>query len=145
MNKVIGGVTALAVLVGAGAVGSVYGTDFVDWLRFGEESSAAQEKPLETIAKLPVSEMYAEAQDRIAAGDLDMALVILEGAAHRGHARSATAIGEMYDPSRWGEVPSPFTRPNSDEARRWYAKATELGDPQAAELVASLSDWEEAQ
>ena len=59
MNKVIGGVTALAVLVGAGAVGSVYGTDFVDWLRFGEESSAAQEKPPETIAKLPVSEMDA--------------------------------------------------------------------------------------
>ena len=98
---------ALIILIGAGAVGAVYGSDIVNWLRFGEKSSARQEKSLETIATLPVSEMYAEAQDRIAAGELNMALVILEGAAQRDHARSATAIGEMYDPARWGEIPSP--------------------------------------
>ena len=145
VNKVMVAGVALIILIGAGAVGAVYGSDIVNWLRFGEKSSARQEKSLETIATLPVSEMYAEAQDRIAAGELNMALVILEGAAQRDHARSATAIGEMYDPARWGEIPSPFTKPDPIEARRWYAKATELGDPRAAELMASLSAWEEAQ
>lgn len=145
MNKIKLGVISLVIFSCVGAFGTIYGAELYDYIRFGEKSSAVQGRSLESISKLPVSEMYAQAQDRISTGQLDVALVILEGAARRGHARSATAIGEMYDPSLWGDVPSPFTQPSAELAQRWYVQAVEKGETKAQKRLSSLSDWKENQ
>ncbi len=139
------GATALFLLLCVGVFGALYGPQLYDYLRFGEGSSAVQERSLETISTLPVSEMYAQAQDRIAKEQLDVALVILEGAARRGHARSATAIGEMYDPSLWGDVPSPFTQPSAELAKYWYDQAAAKGEAPAQKRLEDLSAWQERQ
>lgn len=145
VDKIRLGAIALVVLLCVGVLGAIYGQRLYDLIRFGEGSSVVQERSLETISTLPVSEMYAQAQDKIAAQQLDIALVILEGAAQRGHARSATAIGEMYDPSLWGDVPSPFTQPSAELARDWYAQAADKGEAPAQNRLEALSLWEESQ
>ncbi len=122
-------VIALMAIVIAGIM---FGPNMWTQFRYGDEASVSQEQALAKDFDLPVSELFARAQDYLAKGDPDSALAVLEESARRGHAPSARAVGEMYDPTLWGETPSPFTRPNPQEALRWYEKAIELGDSEAA-------------
>ncbi len=123
----IGAVVLIIVTV----LATQFGPQLLVNMRFGDDSSASQEQALAKDFDLPVSELFARAQDYLAKGDANSALAILEESARRGHAPSARAVGEMYDPTLWGETPSPFSRPNPREALRWYEKAAELGDQDA--------------
>lgn len=142
-------VAVVLVALGAAAAYLITSSDVaepvVDRIRYEEGSSARGALSLEAVADLPVSEMYAEASDRAAAGQESAALVIYETAAARGHAPSARAVGEMYDPSLWGTTPSPLSEPDAVEARRWYGRAADLGDDVAQARLTALAAWEEQQ
>ena len=86
------------------------------------------------------SEALAEAGDaRLTDGDIVSARLYYERAAEAGNARAARVLGNSYDPVflvRWG-----VRGMNGDktEAVRWYQLASALGDSEAKQDLAALS------
>ena len=62
-------------------------------------------------------------------------------AADRGHAGAAAAVGRLYDPTETG--PTPAGKRRADRAVKWYRKAREAGDTDAAARLTALRAWAE--
>lgn len=69
------------------------------------------------------------------------AMLLYLDAADRGHAGAAAAVGRLYDPTETG--PTPAGKRRADRAVKWYRKAREAGDTDAAARLTALRAWAE--
>lgn len=73
----------------------------------------------------------ARADEFLAAGHPDLALLIYRHAERQQDAAAALAIGRMYDPATHTPRTSAFAAPDADQAATYYRKAAEAGRPDA--------------
>ena len=73
------------------------------------------------------------------------ALALWKQAGNQGHGPSALAMGELYDPLLWGQIPSPFSKPNGIQAEKWYRRASTLGVAEANARLQKLEVWKREQ
>jgi hypothetical protein len=72
-------------------------------------------------------------------GDIAGARLLFERAADVGSGRAALLLGETYDPDVLASMGVLGAKGDLGKARRWYARATELGIPIAAERLKALA------
>jgi serine/threonine-protein kinase len=72
---------------------------------------------------------------------LEEALVLWSRAAQQDYGPAALKIGELYDPRYWGQIPSPFSKPNPFQAEKWYKRAAGLEVAEADAHLAALAAW----
>ena len=116
----------------------------------GDESGAAdssqpriaQPAPAKTIERHISSEEEDEAinraTDMLENEDIAAARLIYESIALRGSAKGAFAMAQTFDPQFLKHFVINGLKPNLDEARMWYQKATELGSSEAEARLATL-------
>jgi TPR repeat protein len=71
--------------------------------------------------------LHSRGMELLARGDLDAARKYFERAADAGHAQSAVALAETYDPYEFSRLKVFGPQPNLNMARKWYLRAQELG------------------
>jgi hypothetical protein len=79
-----------------------------------------------------------QGDERLATGDIASARLFYERAAEGGDARAARLMGNSYDPAylaRWGVL---GMRGDPGKAVHWYRVARDLGDADAAQVLAAL-------
>ena len=80
----------------------------------------------------------AKADEFLAAGKPDLALLIYRYADRKSDPAAAVAIGKMYDPAVHSPETSPFPSPNADQAIEYYRKAADAGYPAAQYALGKL-------
>ena len=73
------------------------------------------------------TQLHARGMELLQRGDLDAARKYFERAADAGHAQSALALAETYDPYEFARLKVFGLQPNLSLARKWYVRAQELG------------------
>jgi hypothetical protein len=76
--------------------------------------------------------------DQLRAGSMVAARALLERAADLGSAEAALALASTYDALELSRFGALGVQPNPELARRWYARAQDLGATVAAERLARL-------
>lgn len=76
--------------------------------------------------------------DQLRAGSMVAARALLERAADLGSAEAAMALASTYDALELSRLGALGVQPNPELARRWYARAKDLGAAIAAERLARL-------
>lgn len=71
-------------------------------------------------------------------GDIAAARLLYQRAADSGLAEAAIALGMTYDPAELAKRGVKGLQGEPDMARKWYARAQELGAPEAAERIGRL-------
>ena len=74
-----------------------------------------------------LTQLHAKGMELLQRGDLDAARKYFERAADAGHAQSALALAETYDPYEFARLKVFGLQPNLSLARKWYVRAQELG------------------
>jgi TPR repeat protein len=72
-------------------------------------------------------------------GDIAAARLLFEELARKQSAKGARALAETYDPEVLKSVLIAGLRPDIEKAKKWYQRAAELGDGEAAARVSALS------
>jgi hypothetical protein len=75
----------------------------------------------------------------VAVGDLVTARTVLNRAADAGVAAGAFALAETYDPAVLAKLGVRGMQGDIEQARRWYARAQELGSDEAAHRLALMA------
>lgn len=78
------------------------------------------------------------AQELIKRGDISSARLLYEDLALSGSALGALALARTYDPDFLRSVGAFGMRPDLDMARKWYGKASELGNGEASRRLSEL-------
>jgi len=78
------------------------------------------------------------AQELIKRGDISSARLLYEDLALSGSALGALALARTYDPDFLRSVGAFGMRPDLDLARKWYSKASELGNGEASRRLSEL-------
>ena len=84
------------------------------------------------------TELLRRGADLLRHGDVAAARLIFHDLAKRGSGKAARAMGESHDPVFLRRLFTAGLQPNVDEAKRWYQKALEMGDTEAAKRLAAL-------
>jgi TPR repeat protein len=82
--------------------------------------------PSQSAERAP-TQLHARGMELLQRGDLDAARKYFERAADAGHAQSALALAETYDPYEFARLKVFGLQPNLGLARKWYVRAQELG------------------
>lgn len=82
--------------------------------------------PSQSAERAP-TQLHARGMELLQRGDLDAARKYFERAADAGHAQSALALAETYDPYEFARLKVFGLQPNLSLARKWYVRAQELG------------------
>jgi TPR repeat protein len=72
-------------------------------------------------------------------GDVASARLVFEDLVNMGSARGAMALGETYDPNFLRGLVVAGLQPDADAARKWYSRAAEMGEDEAAKRLSILS------
>jgi hypothetical protein len=114
---------------------------------FAAESRAWLMVPPPAMAKASRSADQAALKDLLdrsgqllARGDVVAARTLYERAADMGSGAAALALGSTYDPSRLWSLGVFGMVGNKERARQWYARAEQLGHPEAKERLRALGD-----
>ncbi len=79
--------------------------------------------------------LHSKGQDRLNSGNIDAARKFFERASEGGLAKSALALAETYDPTMLAKLTVIGLQPEPETARKWYARARELGSTEASERL----------
>ena len=71
--------------------------------------------------------LFGLGQGAAEAGDQETALLAFEEAMKRGSGPALRAVGRWYDPAYYTSQGSPFSKPNPEQAARYYKRALEAG------------------
>ncbi len=110
--------------------------------REGRLDGTPPAQPPRSRSTIPPAEeeaMMARANTLLGNNDVMSARLIYEHLANSGSAKAALAMGKTYDPSFFQTIEAAGVRPEIDKARDWYSRAAELGNPEAANRLASLA------
>jgi|SRR5579871_5307625 len=83
--------------------------------------------------------MIRRGDDLVASGDVAAARLVLHRAAEAGDARAMIKLGATYDPALLSRIDNHGVAPDLVSARIWYAKAAELGAPEARRRLEALA------
>jgi TPR repeat protein len=83
-------------------------------------------------------EALSRAQELIKRGDVSSARLLYEDLALSGSALGALALARTYDPDFLRSIGAFGMRPDLDLARKWYSKASELGNGEASRRLSEL-------
>ena len=102
-----------------------------------------KEKPLPpsgapTLAPKDEKERLGRAFRFMLNGDIGSARLLYEELAVKGSVQGARALAETYDPAILKTLLVAGLRPNIEQAKKWYARAIELGDREAEARLAAL-------
>ncbi|MFC3126045.1 hypothetical protein ACFOD4_13335 [Pseudoroseomonas globiformis] len=78
------------------------------------------------------------ADEMLALHDISAARRLYTYAAEAGSGRAAVALGQTYDPAFLDRIGARGMRPDPELAARWYRRAAELGEAQAASALSRL-------
>jgi len=82
--------------------------------------------------------LHAKGRELLGQGNIQPARALFRRAAEAGLAESALALAGTYDPHELTRLKVVGLQPDVAMARQWYAKASELGAPEAAARLARL-------
>jgi TPR repeat protein len=74
-------------------------------------------------------------------GQMADAQLLLFYAARAGHGPSALVLAGLYDPVSFNPATSLMDKPDAFQAFKWYSKALEAGEEQAAAPLEALKSW----
>jgi hypothetical protein len=86
------------------------------------------------------SHLLAKADRLLEKGDIVAARAVYQRAAEMGSAAAALTLGATYDPNRLWSLGALGMVGNRDRARQWYARASELGHPEAKVRLLALGN-----
>lgn len=84
---------------------------------------------------------YQEALKFMEDGQMADAQLLLFYAARAGHGPSALVLAGLYDPVGFNAATSLMDKPDAFQAFKWYSKALEAGEEQAAVPLEALKAW----
>jgi TPR repeat protein len=87
---------------------------------------------------------YKQALQFMDDGQMADAQLLLFYAARGGHGPSALVLAGLYDPVGFNPATSLMEKPDAFQAFKWYNKALEAGEEQAAGPLEELKSWCEA-
>lgn len=96
----------------------------------------------ETVRSLDPREVAAlirRGQDLLASGDVQSARLLLMRGAEARDARAALLVGTTYDPAQLRQVGADGPLADAAQARTWYQRAKEWGEPDAQRRLEALS------
>ena len=83
--------------------------------------------------------MLARGKELLQQGGIAAARLIFEGLATDGSAAGALALARSYDPAYAARSAGAAPAPNLTEARKWYERAAELGNPDAKRRLTEIA------
>lgn len=83
-------------------------------------------------------ELLARGDQLLDKGDIVAARSVYQRAAEMGSSMAALALGSTYDPNRLWSLGALGMAGNKERARQWYARADELGHPDAKSRLSAL-------
>ena len=83
-------------------------------------------------------ELLARGDQLLDKGDIVGARSVYQRAAEMGSSMAALALGSTYDPNRLWSLGALGMAGNKERARQWYARADELGHPDAKSRLSAL-------
>lgn len=114
----------------------------LEWLRRNAPAApapVAPSKPRTQHDPGEIAQIMRRGDELMRTGDAASARLMYQRAAESGDATAAFRLAETYDPM----VRSIGLAPDLDRAHRWYAKAKDLGAPQAAERLDRLARFDQ--
>jgi hypothetical protein len=101
--------------------------------------SVPQAEVVRSLDPKEIAALLRRGQDLLAAGDVQSArLVLLRGAEAR-NARAALLVGTTYDPARLRQIGADGPLADVAQARMWYQRAKEWGEPDAQRQLDALA------
>jgi TPR repeat protein len=85
-------------------------------------------------------ELVDRANQLLSRGDVVAARTLYERAAEAGNGSAALLLGSTYDPNRLWSLGVFGMVGNKERARQWYARADQLGQPEAKERLRALGN-----
>jgi hypothetical protein len=82
--------------------------------------------------------LFKEGDKQMVQGNIAAARLVYELAAEAGHAQAAMALAATYDAAELARLNVRGIEPNTQEARRWYERARELGASDADQRLQRL-------
>jgi TPR repeat protein len=102
-------------------------------------AAAPQADVVRSLDPKEIAALLKRGQDLLAAGDVQSArLVLLRGAEARD-ARAALLVGTTYDPARLRQMGADGPLADVAQARLWYQRAKEWGEPDAQRQLDALA------
>jgi TPR repeat protein len=86
---------------------------------------------------------YDQASEFLRDGDVADAQLLYFFAAREGHGPSAFVLAGLYDPVDFNSASSLMDNPDGFQAFKWYNKALEAGETEAAGRLDALKAWSE--
>ncbi len=105
-------------------------------------ATAAPPPQVETVRSLDAREVTAlirRGQDLLASGDVQSARLLLMRGAEARDARAALLVGTTYDPALLRQIGADGPLADAAQARIWYQRAKEWGDPDAQRKLDALA------
>ncbi|WP_088347106.1 MULTISPECIES: SEL1-like repeat protein [Rhodomicrobium] len=100
----------------------------------------AQTRPqAEPLSPQAEAVLLARGREVLEQGGIAAARIIFEELATHGSAAGALALARSYDPAYAGASRGSAPPPNLAEARKWYERAAELGNPDAKRRLAEIA------
>jgi len=93
--------------------------------------------------ELTLEVLFSRAEEFQQAGHLTDAHILLFFIARQGYPAAARELAAMYDPLTFSPQTSMMDEPFPSQAYKWYKKAAEAGDGEAAERLRALRQWVE--
>jgi hypothetical protein len=106
------------------------------WISVPPPAPAAAQK----LDEAGLKEQMERAEQHLARGDVVAARALYERAAEMGSAAAAMSLAATYDPKRLWSLGVFGMIGNKERARQWYARADQLGHPDAKERLKALGD-----
>jgi hypothetical protein len=98
------------------------------------------EKPVRPLGVDEIETLLKQAENFVSVGDFASARVIFARVAEANDARGALAFAATYDPIVLARIGAKGVTPDIAKARDWYAKAKDLGSPDAATRLEALAN-----
>lgn len=111
--------------------------------RSGEGARQLIAEMREGRAKMDLESIDQRAGELLAEGEIADAYLLYFFGARQGHARSAFALGALYDPRYYSKERSLVGRPDPLQAGKWYHIAAKGGHNEARTRLLGLQDWVE--
>jgi hypothetical protein len=105
-------------------------------------STIPAQPPAEVVRSLDPREVAAlirRGQDLLASGDVQSARLLLMRGAEARDARAALLVGTTYDPAQLRQIGADGPLADIAQARTWYQRAKEWGEPDAQRRLEALS------
>jgi TPR repeat protein len=87
-----------------------------------------------------VKDLVAKGDRLLEKGDIVAARTMYQRAAEMGSGSAALTLGATYDPTRLWSLGALGMVGNKERARQWYARASELGNPDAKAWLMALGN-----